>query len=159
MSCLTEISYCNCLNPYSTGNEVVAILYIAFLFTMNNVLILILLEMRLLLTKMNFKQLNQKIVLILILLEMRLLQAKTRQRKAKNTVLILILLEMRLLRFSQHATCSGDIPPVLILILLEMRLLLVIQSLIIVIVLHLVLILILLEMRLLQQSLLSTKEN
>ena len=108
MSCLTEISYCNCLNPYSTGNEVVAILYIAFLFTMNNVLILILLEMRLLLTKMNFKQLNQKIVLILILLEMRLLQAKTRQRKAKNTVLILILLEMRLLPSQNAAKKSQE---------------------------------------------------
>ena len=88
----------NCLNPYSTGNEVVGIVKNGWVqctkpslnpYSTGNEVVGGVLN--------NIKSLDQK-VLILILLEMRLLvRGIDEKTQRKSPVLILILLEMRLL--------------------------------------------------------------
>ena len=87
-----------CLNPYSTGNEVVGATGVPDGSAKNRVLILILLEMRLLVEDANPNSISYH-VLILILLEMRLLEDLDKISNKIQIVLILILLEMRLLVF------------------------------------------------------------
>ena len=96
-SCRSLASLSQSLNPYSTGNEVVAKTSYTNQLGENVVLILILLEMRLLPFDKNGVSGTVYTVLILILLEMRLLQYRKLFLVLSIIVLILILLEMRLL--------------------------------------------------------------
>ena len=77
-----------CLNPYSTGNEVVGFLKTVEEKAANKVLILILLEMRLLVKiKLENFDNSRELVLILILLEMRLLGRVSTTRESLSNCL------------------------------------------------------------------------